>query len=281
MKGKPKARALATAPSLPVDAKPYEPTSHERAAAQRLLDQRKNRAPAPKYKVTVGNGRTAIEPDHAEPAAAFALLANAFSTSDAYFAEGLLYQLANVSRTGKDITTRELNTMIATVHAVGPRDPTEALLAVQMAAIHQATMVAARRLNHVDTIDQQDSASNMFNKLARTFAAQIEALKRYRTSGEQNVKVTHQHVSVNANQAVVGINQGGGGAHENASQSHAPRESAPYERGPALFSQEQAQPMPLPSAGSEGQEGLPLPRSESGRAEGEGQRCMAARARDQ
>jgi hypothetical protein len=38
-------------------------------------------------------------------------------------------------------------------------------------------------------------AVRAFNKLARTFAAQLEALKRYRTGGEQ--KVTVEHVTVN------------------------------------------------------------------------------------
>jgi len=33
----------------------------------------------------------------------------------------------------------------------------------------------ARRLAHVDNIPQQDRASNAFNKLARTFAVQLEA----------------------------------------------------------------------------------------------------------
>jgi hypothetical protein len=32
---------------------------------------------------------------------------------------------------------------------------------------------------------QQDSAERAFNKLARTFAAQVETLKRYRGGGEQ------------------------------------------------------------------------------------------------
>ena len=57
----------------------------------------------------------------------------------------------------------------------------------------------------------QDSAERGFNKLARTFAAQMETLKRYRTGGEQ--KVTVQHVTVNeGGQAVVGnVSHGGGG----------------------------------------------------------------------
>jgi hypothetical protein len=89
------------------------------------------------------------------------------------------------------------------IRAVEPRDEVEAMLAAQMAAIHMATMTFARRLNHVDNIAQQDSAERAFNKLARTFAVQMEALKRYRTGGEQ--RVTVQHVTVNeGGQAIVG-----------------------------------------------------------------------------
>ena len=86
------------------------------------------------------------------------------------------------------------------------------MLAAQMAAIHTAFMTFTRKLAHVETIQQQDSAERALNKLARTFAMQMEALKRYRTGGEQ--KVTVQHVSVNeGGQAIVGnVNQAAGGA---------------------------------------------------------------------
>jgi hypothetical protein len=52
------------------------------------------------------------------------------------------------------------------------------------------------------------------NKLARTFATQMEALKRYRTGGQQ--KVTVEHVTVTkGGQAIVGnVSQGGGGGSE-------------------------------------------------------------------
>jgi hypothetical protein len=77
------------------------------------------------------------------------------------------------------------------------------MLAAQMAAVHNATMTFARRLVHVDNIPQQDSAERAFNKLARTFVSQVEALKRYRTGGEQTVRV--EHVTVNeGGQAIVG-----------------------------------------------------------------------------
>jgi hypothetical protein len=121
-------------------------------------------------------------------------------------------------------------------------------------------MIAARRLNHVETIPQQDSANNLLNKLARTFAAQLEALKRYRSSGEQKVTVNHQHVNVSANQAVVGVTQGGGGANESGSQSHALGRiapSGPVDAGsPALLGHQQAVGLPLPSASGERPEGV-------------------------
>jgi hypothetical protein len=79
-----------------------------------------------------------------------------------------------------------------------------------MAAVHNATMTFARRLNHVDNIQQQDSAERAFNKLARTFTMQMTALKNYRTGGQQ--KITVQHVNVeDGGQAIVGNIQGGGG----------------------------------------------------------------------
>ena len=84
--------------------------------------------------------------------------------------------------------------------------------AAQMAAVHMATMTFARRLAHVDNIPQQDSAERAFNKLARTFSTQMEALKKYRTGGQQ--KVTVEHVTVNeGGQAIVGnVETGGRGA---------------------------------------------------------------------
>jgi hypothetical protein len=94
---------------------------------------------------------------------------------------------------------------------VKPRDERKAMLATQMGAIHAATMMLARRLNHVETIAQQDAAERALNKLARTFTTQMDALKRYRTGGQQ--KVTVEHVTVNSGgQAIVGaVTTGGGG----------------------------------------------------------------------
>ena len=77
------------------------------------------------------------------------------------------------------------------------------MLAAQMAVTHMATMRFASRLAGADNVEQFESAERAYNKFARTYVAQMEALKRYRTGGEQ--KVTVQHVSVNdGGQAIVG-----------------------------------------------------------------------------
>ena len=124
-------------------------------------------------------------------------------TADFDFYDGLLTQLVNVGTQGKTPDERGTNFMLAMVRGIGPKDEIEAMMAAQMAAVHMTTMTFARRLAHVDNILQQDSAERAFNKLARTFAVQVEALKRYRTGGEQ--KVTVQHVTVNeGGQAIVG-----------------------------------------------------------------------------
>lgn len=245
----------------------YEPRPLERAAARRVIDRRTRDRPTPKYNVEVANGETKIAADHVEPAVNLCLLVDMLGSGDTTFADGVLYQLANAARSGKSLTSTDLNTMLATVNAIGPRDPTEALLASQMAAIHNATMVAARRLIHVDTLPQQDSASNMLNKLARTFAAQVEALKKYRATGEQSIRV--QHVTVNdGGQAIVGdVNAGGGGQQKKEHQPHGPSEAS--KSSAPLLSHRQAFEAALPSPDGEGLARVPVPRCAERSADGQ------------
>jgi hypothetical protein len=193
-----------TTPSAGTDvAKPYEPTPEERAALAAYFDERKQRPPAPRIKLSEKGGAVQVSTDHPMPSLGNVLTMRSLATADGDFFDGLLSQLVSVGTQGKKPDERGSNFMRAIVRGIAPKDEVEAILAAQMAAVHMATMTFARRLAHVDNIPQQDSASNAFNKLARTFAVQMEALKRYRTGGEQ--KVTVQHVTVNeGGQAIVG-----------------------------------------------------------------------------
>jgi hypothetical protein len=127
----------------------------------------------------------------------------ALASADGDFVNGIVSQLADASLHGQDISDHGLNFMLSVIKGLEPRDQLETMLAAQMAAVHVASMTFARRLAHVEEIPQQDSAERAFNKLTRTFAMQMEALKRYRTGAEQ--KVTLQHVSVaDGGQAIIG-----------------------------------------------------------------------------
>ena len=69
-------------------------------------------------------------------------------------------------------------------------------------ATHFAATRALRRLKGSDTVPQQDSNGNLAVKLLRTFAAQTEALRRYRGKGQQKLTVEHVHVHTGG-QAIV------------------------------------------------------------------------------
>lgn len=137
------------------------------------------------------------------------------ATRNEALAGGLLNQIAVLGSHGRRTDETASNFALGFVDSMEPRDAAEALLLTQMAATHQATMMLARRLNHVETIPQQDAAERALNKLARTYAAQMETLKRYRSKGQQTVRVERVTVESGA-QAVVGnVQHGGRGRDEN------------------------------------------------------------------
>ena len=196
----------------------YKPTPAEAEALKSYAAAGKIRAP--RIKVT-GND---VRPDHSSRGVAQVALMKAIGTTDADFYSGLLGQLINVGSPGREPDEAGTNFMLAIVKGIEPRDQIEAMLAAQMAAVHMASMTFARRLAHVENIPQQDSAERAFNKLTRTFAAQVAALKDYRSKGEQKMTVQHVHVA-EGGQAIVGnVNaapEGGGARGKTGEQPHA------------------------------------------------------------
>jgi hypothetical protein len=226
---------------------PYEPTAIE-AEAIALFKAAKERQ-GPRLKVAIEGDAADIRPNHPDIAVGSMALMRAIGTADFDFLAGLALQLVNASRGQGSTTEKTVNFMLSVIKGIDPRDQTEAMLAAQMAAVHMASMTFARRLAHVDTIPQQDSASNAFNKLARTFASQVEALKRYRSGGEQKMTVQHVHVA-EGGQAIVGnVNApapGGGMRGKDGEQPHAALAYAP---GVEMPRQIEAERVSVPSAG--------------------------------
>jgi hypothetical protein len=215
-------------------AKPkYERTSQELTAIKKLVAQN---AAKPAPRLVLNEKGTTISPAHPDQLAGQALLMDALGTADLDFYGGLINQLANAARRKGEVDEHSLNFMLSVVKGIEPKNQVEALLAAQMAAVHMATMTRAAQLAQVENMPQQDSAERAFNKLTRTFATQMEALKRYRTGGEQ--KVTVQHVSVSeGGQAIVG----------NVTQ--APREAARGKAGSSPPALPNAQQSPMPIVG--------------------------------
>ncbi len=160
--------------------------------------------PVPLMEMMEEGGQRHLRSNYPDELVGYGLLMNALATSDFRFLSGLLYYAANASPKGAETDELSVNFMLSVMQGIEPRDQLETMLAGQMAAVHRATMAAARWLAQADTIPQQDSAERALNKLARTYATQMEALKRYRAGGEQQ-NVTVQQVSVNqGGQAIVG-----------------------------------------------------------------------------
>ena len=130
-----------------------------------------------------------------------------FGTADADQASAFLSHCLKVLKPDEAGDAGEANDerhfLLSIVKDMAPRDPVERMLAVQMAATHVATIRAGRWMATADNLPQVEAHYTGFNKLARTFAAQVEALRKHRNGGKQVVLVQHVNVA-DGGQAIVG-----------------------------------------------------------------------------
>lgn len=103
------------------------------------------------------------------------------------------------------------NNAMALLNGIHPQDEIEGMLAIQMIAVHNMAMETMGLAMVTGQPPQWvESNVNYATKMLRTFAAQMEALKRYRTGGQQKVIVEHVYVTAGG-QAIVGVvNRGEG-----------------------------------------------------------------------
>jgi len=115
-----------------------------------------------------------------------------------------------------EVNVKTENLAIASLAEVAPKDGVEGMLAAQMVATHEMAMIMLRRSVASKHVPEIESAVNLSTKLTRSFVAQMEALQRYRTKGQQKITVEHQNVTVESGgQAVIGdVHHGGGGKKE-------------------------------------------------------------------
>jgi hypothetical protein len=237
--------------------KPYQTTPAEKEAVRRILAHRQGRSSAPQVSIRHESGTAAISLKQGDSIVASAVFMDALGICEEDFASWYLSQIIEVARPGARADEKATNAMLAGIAAMRPRDETEAMLIAQMIATHELAMTFARRLKHIENIPQQDSAVNGLTKLTRTYAAQMAALKHYRTGGEQRVIV--QRVDVReGGKAVVGVvnsDKGGEGPERNGGKSHA--KQIADARGTAVLCDIEAEREAVPSSGGAGTADLP------------------------
>ena len=137
----------------------------------------------------------------------------AVGTFDSGFMHSFLEQIGNSVSRKNELSEPSLRFALGVIVGIEPRDEIEAMLAAQMAAVHVCAMDSSRRYLWAESLPSKDSAERALTKLTRTFSTQMETLKRYRSKGQQVVRV--ERVTVNeGGQAIVGPVQHGGSGDE-------------------------------------------------------------------
>jgi len=122
-------------------------------------------------------------------------------------ASKLISQAIDSTEVSKDCSAdkkaRSFNHVMKLMEGINPKGSVEGMLAAQMVAVHSLTMANARKgsSSEISSEFKQKYINNTV-KLSRTYIAQMEALKKYRSKGVQ--KITVEHVTVESGgQAVV------------------------------------------------------------------------------
>jgi hypothetical protein len=126
--------------------------------------------------------------DHPDRVVGSALLMQAIGTRDSDFLHGLMSQLVAVNDECGQADIHRINFMLSVIKGLKPKNQLVAMLGAQMAAVHLVMMAYARRMLASENCIEQDTAEGAFNRLARTFSAQVECLQSCQASGPQIVQ---------------------------------------------------------------------------------------------
>jgi hypothetical protein len=132
-------------------------------------------------------------------------LKNGLGTRSNYFVDASLQQLIAAARLPlSGISEIAVNASLAFIEGAEPRDEIECALVIQMACTHTAAMAVLGRLGGGHGPDRSvTTMASAASRLLRTYATQVEALRRLRNGGSQFVRVEHVHVN-EGGQAVIG-----------------------------------------------------------------------------
>jgi len=200
---------LSTAVERKNDRGKPEPESIERKHAVHEQVRRQSATPAP----PAGAKPSATSPDHSNETDEYGPLMKMLGTTDPDFAKGLFGQLLGACARGADrFDVQEHFFTLAVIKDAKPRDQLDAMGVAQAVAVHAALMRAAGELARAEDLPHRESATRALNQLARTYTAQLEGLKRYRTGGDQRLAVQNVLVNPGAQAMVTNVNHATHGA---------------------------------------------------------------------
>ena len=203
--------------SVPKDLVKKEYTDEEKTRIAKYLERAK-RKPLRFTKFDKESNALVMEAQEGDQELIVAQNLEAFGTPDI---EIQMFLLNQAIQTFRGATTSEgfnydrmaefCNNVMALLNGIQPQDEIEGMLAVQMIAVHNMAMETIKRAMITgQTFEGTEGNVTQATKMLRTFTTQMEALKRYRTGGQQKVTVEHVHVN-EGGQAIVGVvNRGEG-----------------------------------------------------------------------
>jgi hypothetical protein len=129
----------------------------------------------------------------------------AFGTVSDEFVDMALHHLERAARMpGDGPSDMAINGAIAMIAAFVPKNEVEGALALQAACTHMVAMAVMSRIGGAGGGPQRlPGLASATAKLLRAYCTQVETYRRFRSGGEQNIRVEHVHVH-EGGQAIVG-----------------------------------------------------------------------------
>ena len=185
--------------------KPERETIERERAVREQVRRRQSATPAP----PAGAEPSATSPETDD----YGPLMKILGTTDPDFAKGLFGQLLGAGARGAGkFDVQEHFFTLAVIKDQKPRDQLDAMGVAQAATVHAALMRAAGELARAEDLPHRESATRALVQLARTFTAQLEGIKRYRTGGDQKLAVQNVSVNQGAQAIVTNVNHATHGA---------------------------------------------------------------------
>lgn len=135
----------------------------------------------------------------------WARLKAALGTSSSDFVSATLLQLQSAARLpSSGVSEIAINAALSFIENAKPQTELEAALVVQMACTHAAGMAVLSRVGGGHGGDRHVAAmAAAASKLLRSYALQLETLRRWRNGASQYMRIEHIHIESEA-QAMIG-----------------------------------------------------------------------------